>query len=93
MVDHGKAKRQEIRLLNRRLLEVTGVTNVDSFDSEAFLLETELGFLHVKGQNLHIKSLDLDQGTVAIEGSVNSLSYLDGAGPDKSKGFLGKLFK
>lgn len=93
MVDPGKGKRQEIRLLNRRLLEITGVMNVDSFDSEAFMLETELGFLHVKGQNLHIKNLDLDQGTVAIEGSVNSMAYMDGAGPDKTKGILGKLFK
>jgi len=93
MADPGKGKRQEIRLLNRRLLEITGVMNVDSFDSEAFMLETELGFLQVKGQNLHIKNLDLEQGTVAIEGSVQSMAYLDGSGPDKTKGLLGKLFK
>ncbi|MCI3923260.1 sporulation protein YabP [Paenibacillus sp. TRM 82003] len=94
MMEHGKnAKRQEVRLLNRRLLEVTGVLNVDSFDSEEFLLETELGFLNVKGQNLHIKNLNLEQGLVAIEGTVNAMTYLDGAGPDKTKGFLGKLFK
>ncbi|WP_274365909.1 sporulation protein YabP [Paenibacillus thermotolerans] len=93
MVDHGKSKRQEIHLLNRRLLEVSGVLNVDSFDSEEFLLETELGFLNVKGQNLHIKNLNLEQGFVSIEGTVGSLTYLDGAGPDKSKGFFSKLFK
>jgi sporulation protein YabP len=94
MVEHGKTtKRQEIHLLNRRLLEVSGVLNVDSFDSQEFLLETELGFLNVKGQNLHIKNLNLEQGFVAIEGTINSLNYLDGAGPDKTKGFLGKLFK
>lgn len=93
MMDQGKTKRQEIRLLNRRLLDVTGVVNVDSFDSEQFLLETELGFLNVKGKNLHIKNLNLEQGLVSIEGTVNALVYLDGAGPDKAKGFLGKLFK
>jgi sporulation protein YabP len=94
MVDQGKSsKRQEVHLLNRRLLEVSGVLNVDSFDSEEFLLETELGYFNVKGQNLHIKNLNLEQGFVAIEGTISSLNYLDGAGPDKSKGFLGKLFK
>ncbi len=92
-MDHGKSKRQEVHLLNRRLLEVTGVINVESFDSEEFLLETELGFLNVKGQNLHIKNLNLEQGLVAIEGTVHSMNYLDGAGPDKGKGWLGKLFK
>lgn len=86
-------KRQEIRMLNRKLLEITGVLNVESFDSEEFLLETDMGFLMIKGHNLHIKNLNLEQGLVAIEGLVNKMEYLDANSQDKSKGFLGKLFK
>lgn len=95
MVDQGKGqKRQEVKMINRKLLELTGVVNVESFDSEEFLLETELGFLAVKGQNLHMKHLSLEQGLVEIEGLVHSLAYLDGnTGSSKSKGLLGKLFK
>ena len=90
---HNKVKRQEIKMLNRKLLEISGVLNVESFDSEEFLLETECGFLTIKGENLHIKNLILEQGLVAIEGMVNELSYLDGNSHTKNKGFLGKLFK
>jgi len=93
MIDQMKTKRQEVRLMNRKLLEISGVVNVESFDSEEFLLETECGFLTVRGQNLHMKNLSLEQGLVAIEGTVNALQYLDGNSLDKSKGFLGKLFK
>lgn len=93
MIDHGKAKRQEVKMLNRKLLEITGVSNVESFDNEEFLLDTEFGFLAIRGQNLHIKNLSLEQGLVAIEGYVNSLAYLDPNAPTKSKSFLGKLFK
>ncbi|UUZ91682.1 sporulation protein YabP [Paenibacillus sp. P25] len=93
MVEPAKVKRQEVRMLNRKPLEVTGVLNVESFDSEEFLLETECGFLMIKGQNLHIKNLSLDQGLVAIEGYVNELAYLDTNSQGKTKGFLGKLFK
>ncbi|CAM4486490.1 sporulation protein YabP [Paenibacillus tarimensis] len=94
MNEHGKsAKRQEVKMLNRKVLELTGVSNVESFDSEEFLLETECGFVTVRGQNLHMKHLSLEQGLVAIEGLVHSIAYLDGAAADKSKGFLGKLFK
>lgn len=95
MAEQGKGqKHQEVRMLNRKVLELTGVLNVESFDSEEFLLETELGFLTVTGQNLHIKHLSLEQGLVAIEGIVNSLAYLDGAAASgKSKGLFGKLFK
>lgn len=88
-----KVKRQEIKMLNRKILEISGVLNVESFDAEEFLLETECGFLTIKGQNLHIKNLNLEQGLVAIEGLVNELAYVDGASQSKSKGLLGKLFK
>lgn len=88
-----KMKRQEVKMLNRKILEISGVLNVASFDAEEFLLETECGFLTVKGQNLHIKNLNLEQGMVAIEGLVSELAYADGDAKTKSKGLLGKLFK
>lgn len=93
MIDPVKTKRQEVKMLNRKLLEISGVINVESFDNEEFLLETECGFLAIKGQNLHIKNLSLEQGLVAIEGIVHGLNYLEGNAGEKSKGFLGKLFK
>ncbi|WP_029191982.1 sporulation protein YabP [Paenibacillus elgii] len=89
----GKVKRQEIKMLNRKLLEVSGVLKVESFDSEEFLLETECGYLMIKGQNLHIKNLSLEQGLVAIEGYVNELAYVDANSQGNTKGFLSKLFK
>ncbi|NHN35070.1 sporulation protein YabP [Paenibacillus agricola] len=92
-IEQGKVKRQEIKMLNRKLLEVTGVMNVESFDSEEFSLETENGFLMIKGQNLHIKNLSLEQGLVVIEGLVNALIYVDANSQGKSKGIWGKLFK
>ncbi|MHA7966190.1 sporulation protein YabP [Paenibacillus oryzae] len=94
MAEQGKGhKSGDIKLINRKMLELTGVINVESFDSEEFLLETELGFLTITGQNLHIKLLSLEQGLVSIEGLVHSLAYLDGAAASKSKGLFGKLFK
>jgi sporulation protein YabP len=93
MNEQGKTKRQEIKMLNRKVMEITGVSKVESFDSEEFLLETEMGFLTVRGQNLHMKHLSLEQGLVAIEGLIHTIAYLDGAAADKSKGFFGKLFK
>lgn len=93
MMEPNKPKRQEIKMLNRKLLEISGVLNVESFDSEEFLLETECGYLTVKGSNLHMKNLSLDQGLVAIEGMVDEMAYLDGGLQHKSKGLLGKLFR
>jgi len=93
MIDPHKPKRQEIKMLNRKVLEISGVLNVESFDSEEFLLETDSGFLTIKGSNLHMKNFNLEQGMVAIEGLIDAVAYLDGANHQKTKGILGKLFK
>ena len=93
MLDPVKVKKQEIKMLNRKLLEISGVTKVESFNSMQFLLETECGPLKIKGQNLHIKNLSLEQGLVAIEGVIDELAYVETNAQNGSKGFLGKLFK
>lgn len=94
MADELYNKQHEIVMKNRNALEVTGVIRVESFDSEEFLLQTEYGYLGVRGQDLHIQNLDLDQGRVVIEGQMAHLSYLDvnhdGTGSGKS--VLGRLF-
>ena len=38
MLDPVKVKRQEIKMLNRKLLEISGVTKVESFNSVQFLI-------------------------------------------------------
>lgn len=82
----------EVILKGRKSLDITGVKEVESFDNEEFLLETSLGFLSVRGHNLHIKNLDVDEGIISIEGKVDDLVYVDQP-TEKSKGFIGKLFK
>lgn len=93
MAELNKGKHQELHLINRKLLEISGVLNVESFDSEEFLLQTELGHLTIRGQNLHIKNLNLEQGLVSIEGLVHTLSYLEPGSQSSGKGLLGKLFR
>ncbi|MCZ0703594.1 sporulation protein YabP [Natronobacillus azotifigens] len=83
----------QVRIHNRRLIEISGVKEVDSFDNEEFLLETVQGYLMIRGQNLQIKTLDVSQGNVAIKGKLVDFSYLDEHQGDKAKGFFSKLFK
>lgn len=92
-INKSTVKHQEVKMVNRKLLEISGVSKVEGFDSEEFLLDTECGFLTIRGHNLHIKNLDLEQCLIVIEGTVDSLVYLDANARDKSKSFFGKLFK
>lgn len=82
-----------VKMTNRRLLEIDGVKEVDSFDSEEFLLQTVMGYLVIRGDNLQMKNLDVESGLVSIKGKVYEFSYLDEPHGEKAKGLFSKLFK
>lgn len=87
---------QNIHLENRKKLNISGVKDVLSFDDQMVILETELGLLTIKGENLRINKLSIDTLDVSIDGIINTLSYSDSS-LDKKSGkngsFLNKLFK
>ena len=83
-------KHHAVTLRDRRLLELTGVTKVESFDEHEIALATELGVLSVKGENLHIRHLDLEQGDLQLDGTVVTLSYQP---ESRRKGRLGRILK
>ncbi|EWG08770.1 sporulation protein YabP [Cytobacillus firmus] len=87
------AQEHDVIMRGRRLLDITGVKQVESFDNEEFLLETVMGFLAIRGQNLQMKNLDVDKGIVSIKGKVFDLVYIDDQNGDKAKGFFSKLFR
>jgi len=81
----------DIVLKARKTIEVTGVSNVESFDVNEFVLTTTVGPLYIKGSNLHMKHLDLDSGHVHIEGTVTSMAYV--ADKAKKQRLVGRLFR
>ena len=62
-------------LNERKELTMTGVTEVVSFDDSAVVLRTCLGTLLIQGQELQLKTLSLEGGQVAVEGSISTLAY------------------
>ena len=83
---------QNLILENRGKLSISGVNDVLSFDDQVVMVETELGLLTVKGENIRITKLSIDTSEVIIEGEINNLSYTERQ--IKSEGGLfGKIFK
>ncbi|HEX3026461.1 MAG TPA: sporulation protein YabP [Clostridia bacterium] len=77
---------------DRKLLTVSGVSDVDSFDEGAVVLFTEMGELEIRGANLHMNKLNVETGEVSVEGDIQALSYQD-EGPRGSGGFFGRIFR
>lgn len=80
---------------DRKNGSVSGVVDVVSFDPNLILLETTRGMLTIKGKDLHVSRLHLEQGEVDMEGEFSSLVYSDdGSYGRKQKGnLLGRMFK
>lgn len=81
----------DIRITGRKLVEVTGISSVESFDVNAFVLTTNAGPLQIHGSNLHMKHLDLQAGVVVIEGAVAALDYTSADG--KKRRLVGRLLR
>ena len=82
-------------LRDRSFLEVHGVNDVERFDEEMVVLSTLDGRLTVEGSTLHVRTLNLELGSVSVEGRVDALFYDDPVSSDKNEkqGFFGKLFR
>ena len=84
---------QNLILENRNRLNISGVLDVLSFDDQIIIVETELGMLTVKGDNLRTNKLSIDASEVIVEGEVISLTYSNKDLDKKGESFLGKIFK
>lgn len=84
---------QNLFLENREKLSVSGVNDVLSFDDQVVIVDTELGMLTVKGENIRINKLSLDTAEVIIEGEIYSMNYTQKNQEKSSGSLLSKLFK
>ena len=93
----GEEKRRDMRhtviMENRERINVSGVLDVVSFDEESIVSETDMGTLVIKGEDLHVVKINLEDGNLVIEGSVLGLDYEESGSYGGKSSFLAKIFK
>lgn len=67
----------KLTLQQRESLNMTGVTEVVSFDDTSIVLKTQLGDLVIQGEGLVLKTLSLEGGQVAVNGHIHSMVYAE----------------
>jgi len=83
--------RHQLTLIDREELTIDGVISLGSYDEKEIMMETEQGMLLVKGEGLNIKQLNLEQGSIIVEGTVKAISYEEASQP--KRGLLNRLLK
>ncbi len=79
-----------VQLENRKILKLTGIREVMSFQESQAEFASTLGILQVTGENMHMEKLDLETGEVVLSGRIDSLYYPEDT-PKGKKGFLSRL--
>ncbi|MGE5599598.1 MAG: sporulation protein YabP [Bacteroidota bacterium] len=89
--DPGAA--HQFTLVGREHLMLEGARQVISFSPEEILLETVAGAMIIKGEDLHIQQLNLDEGRMTVQGVFTSLAYSGETLGKKGKSLLGRLLR
>ena len=94
MEEKTVSKTHKVLLQNRKSGSFSGIVDVLSFDVAEILLETELGMLLIKGNDLHVNRLSLEKGEVDVEGRIDSIAYSEvNRYAKQGESFLGRIFK
>ncbi len=78
---------------DRKIMELTGVKQIDSFDANEFLIETAQGWMLIQGKELKLGKLDTERGDVVIKGVIESMTYVTNKKGNGKESMITKLFK
>lgn len=70
-------KKHAVVMEDRKTLQISGISEVNSFDDEAVVLSSSLGELTVRGSGLKIAEFDRETTRLFLEGRVSALFYSD----------------
>ena len=77
---HQELRRpHSLTLEERKKLSISGVTDVESFDENEIVMETGGGCLIIRGEDLSISKLSVDNGDVNVQGRISELHYEESA--------------
>ncbi|PKM51505.1 MAG: sporulation protein YabP [Firmicutes bacterium HGW-Firmicutes-7] len=82
-----------IVVTNREEMAITGVSDVVSFDETLVVIETDMGILEIKGEELHVNQLNLESGEMSLTGDIEGIEYDDKTTYKKGgKSIISRLF-
>ena len=84
--------RHDVMIKSRKKLEMSGVSDVVSYDDKEILAQTKGFGVTIEGDSLKIERFNCDTGELIVSGTINGLFYFEKDFSKKKKG-IGGLFK
>ncbi len=88
-----EGRKHSIAMDNREKLTITAVEDVESFDEERVVVYTALGMMTVLGCDFRIQKLNVDDGQLVIEGTIDEIQYSEKRSKEQRGGFWSRVFQ
>ena len=80
----------KLTLTNRKNLCLTGIEKVVGISDSELLVEVDGVALSVQGSNMEVKKLDVESGSLEVDGMINNIKYFD---KKQKLSFIKRIFK
>lgn len=84
--------KHEVKMIDRSILNISGIKKIINFDNKEFIVESIMGLIHIKGENMELLNLDTTNLLLKIKGKINSFIYLEKSNK-KEESIIARLFK
>ena len=92
MNEPSEMVKHDVLIKSRQRMEMTGISDVSSFDDAEIVVQTEDSGVSIEGENLKIEKFNSENGELILNGSINGIFYYEKKPPKKKRSFT-DLFK
>lgn len=82
-----------VQIIDRKTIQMNGIKKIENFNKEEFFLQSVMGYILVKGDELELMKLDTLGGNIYIKGIIDSINYLDEDKKKHKESIISRLFK
>ncbi len=82
-----------VQMIDRKTIQMNGIKKIESFNKEEFFLQSVMGYILIKGEELELVKLDTSGGNIYIKGKINSVAYFDEEKKKNKESLISRLFR
>ena len=90
--EYNEILNHNINIIERKSISLTGIKKLNNFNDKEFFVESVMGHIIIKGDNLELIKMDTFQGNLSIKGLITSVNYIDN-NKMKTDKIISRLFK
>ena len=82
-----------VNIYDRKTISLSGIKKINNFDENEFFIESIMGPIIIKGEQLELIKIDTFKGNLNIKGKIVSINYLEENKKMKTDNIMARLFK